>query len=107
MYSATKISLFIVNYGKELRIRENIRKKRKSRKINEICKKNKEILVKEWKKKDKIMLSIKDLVFKKKLVRKLLDQYINQYIINKIVFTNTVKLRLLTLIRVHLVINIS
>jgi len=42
------------------------------------------------------MLSIKDLVFKKKLVRKLLDQYINQYIINKIVFTNTVKLRLLT-----------
>ena len=96
MYSATKISLFIVNYGKELRIRENIRKKRKSREINEICKKNKEILVKKWKKKDKIMLSIKDLVFKKKLVRKLLDQYINQYIINKIVFTNTVKLRLLT-----------
>jgi len=96
MYSATKISLFIVNYGKELRIRENIRKKRKSREINEICKKNKEILVKKWKKKDKIMLSIKDLVFKKKLVRKLLDQYINQYIINKIVFTNIVKLRLLT-----------
>jgi len=47
MYSATKISLFIVNYGKELRIRENIRKKRKSREINEICKKNKEILVKK------------------------------------------------------------
>jgi len=59
------------------------------------------------KEKNKIMLSIKDLVFKKKLARKLLDQYIDQYIINKIVFTNIVKLRLLTLIRVYLVVNIS
>ena len=37
-YLTTKISLFIVNYRKELRIRANIRKKRKSK----ICKKNKE-----------------------------------------------------------------
>ena len=59
------------------------------------------------KEKNKIMLSIKDLVFKKKLARKLLNQYIDQYIINKIVFTNIVKLRLLTLIRVYLVVNIS
>ena len=48
--------------------------------------------VKEWKKVDKVMLSIKDLVFKEKLARKLVDQYIGPYIINEVVSTNTIKL---------------
>ena len=39
-----------------------------------------------------MMLSTKDLVFKKRPTRKLVDQYINPYIINKIVSTNTIKL---------------
>jgi len=38
------------------------------------------------------MLSIKNLVFKKQLVRKLVDQYISPYIINEVVSTNVVKL---------------
>jgi len=38
------------------------------------------------------MLSMKDLVFKKRLAKKLVDQYIGPYIINKVVFTNVVKL---------------
>ena len=46
-------------------------------------------------------------MFKKKLAKKLVDQYVGLYIINEIVFTNTVKLQLPTLIRIHLVINIS
>ena len=46
-------------------------------------------------------------MFKKKLAKKLVDQYVGLYIINEIVFTNVVKLQLPTLIRIHLVINIS
>ena len=36
------------------------------------------------------MLSTKDLVFKERPVKKLIDQYIGSNIINKIVFTNVV-----------------
>jgi len=63
--------------------------------------------VEEWKKGDKMMLSMKDLVFKERLARKLVDWYIGSYIIDKIVSTNVIKLQLLTLIRIHLVINVS
>ena len=62
---------------------------------------------KKWKKEDRIMLSTKNLVFKKRLVRKLVDQYVGLYIIEKVISTNTVKLQLPTLIKIHLVINIS
>ena len=44
------------------------------------------------KKGDKVMLSTKDLVFKKRLVKKLVDQYISSYFINEVVSTNVVKL---------------
>ena len=54
-----------------------------------------------------MMLSMKDLVFKERLARKLVDWYIGSYIIDKIVSTNVIKLQLLTLIRIHLVINVS
>ena len=47
---------------------------------------------KEWKKEDKVILSIKDLVFKKRPAKKLVDQYIGLYFINKVVSTNAVKL---------------
>jgi len=39
-----------------------------------------------------MILSMKDLVFKKRLARKLIDQYIGPYIIEKVIFTNIVKL---------------
>ena len=51
------------------------------------------------------MLSIKDLVFKEKPVKKLVDQYIGPF--NKIVSINVVKLQLPTLMRIHLVVNFS
>jgi len=44
------------------------------------------------KKGDKVMLSTKDLVFKKRLVKKLVDQYVGLYLIDKVVSTNAVKL---------------
>ena len=53
------------------------------------------------------MLSTKDLVFKERLVKKLIDRYVGPYIIDEIVSTNVVKLRLPTLMRIHLVVNIS
>ena len=54
-----------------------------------------------------MMLNTKDLVFKKRLAKKLVDWYISLYIINKVVLTNIIKLQLLTLMRIHLVVNIS
>ena len=53
------------------------------------------------------MLSIKDLVFKERLAKKLVDQYVGLYIIKEVVFTNAVKLQLLTSIRIHPVVNVS
>ena len=61
----------------------------------------------EWKVRDKVILSMKDLMFKKRLVKKLANQYISLYFIKKVVFTNIVKLQLSTSIRIHLVVNIS
>jgi len=43
-------------------------------------------------KEDKVMLSIKNLVFKKRPAKKLVNQYIGPYFINKVVSTNAVKL---------------
>jgi len=48
------------------------------------------------------MLSTKDLVFKERLAKKLVDQYASLY--NTI---SIVKLWLLTLMNIHLVVNIS
>ena len=53
------------------------------------------------------MLSTKDFMFKKRLAKKLVDQYISPYIIDKVVSTNAVKLQLPTSLRIHLVVNIS
>jgi len=46
----------------------------------------------EWKVRDKVILSMKDLIFKERLTRKLVDRYIGPYIIDKVVSTNAVKL---------------
>ena len=46
----------------------------------------------EWKKGDKIMLSTKDLVFKERLVHKLVEEYVGLYEIEEVVLSNVVKL---------------
>ena len=63
--------------------------------------------IEEQKVEDRVMLSTKYLVFKKRLARKLVDQYVGPYIINKIISTNAVKLQLPTSMRIHPVVNIS
>jgi len=61
----------------------------------------------EWKKEDKVMLSTKDLVFKERLARKLVERFIGPYKIEEVVSTNAVKLQLPSLMRIHLVVNVS
>ena len=63
--------------------------------------------VKEWKKDNRVMLSIKNLVFKKRLVRKLTKRYVEPYVVEKLVSKNVVKLKLPAFIRIHLIVNIS
>jgi len=53
------------------------------------------------------MLSIKDLVFKERPAKKLVDWYMDPYFIAKVVSTNAVKLQLSTSMRIHLIVNIS
>ena len=50
---------------------------------------------------------MKDLVFKKQLARKLVNQYVGSYTIEEVVSTNAVKLQLPTSMRIYLVVNIS
>ena len=52
-------------------------------------------------------MSTKDLVFKKRPVRKLTERYVGPYMIEEVVLLNIVKLQLLILMRIHPVVNIS
>jgi len=53
------------------------------------------------------MLSTKNLVFKKRLAKKLIERYMRLYKIEEVVLKNAVKLKLLVSMRIHLVVNIS
>jgi len=46
-------------------------------------------------------------VFKKRLVKKLTEQYVESYVIKEVVLKNAVKLKLLASMRIHLVVNVS
>jgi len=128
---ATKVSPFMANYGRELRMEGNIRKKGKVESAMEFVERMKKVYeeagvtlkrtqkemkryvdysrreTEEWKKGDKVLLSTKDLVFKERLVRKLMERYVGSYKIEEVVLSNAVKLWLPTSIRIYLVVNIS
>ena len=96
-YMATKVLPFIANYERELRIGGNIRKRGKVEKAMEFVERMKKVHeeagvvlkkaqedmkrqadkgrkeTKDWKKGDRVLLSTKDLVFKKRPARKLVD----------------------------------
>ena len=57
---------------------------------------------KEWKKRDRVLLSTKDLVFKERPVRKLTERYVRPYKIEEVISSNAVKLRLPTSMRILL-----
>ena len=61
----------------------------------------------KWKKGDRVLLSTKDLVFKERPVRKLMERCIGPYAIKEVVLSNAVKLQLPTSMRIHSVVNIS
>ena len=52
-------------------------------------------------------MNTKDLMFKERPARKLVDQYVGPYTIEEVVSTNAVKLQLPTSMRIHLVVNVS
>ena len=115
-HSITKVSLFMANYGRELRIEVDLRRKGKMEKVTEfvermrkmqketgaVLKKAQEEMKRQadrerkkaevWKVGDKVMLSMKDLAFKKRLAKKLVNQYVGLYTIKEVVSTNAVKL---------------
>ena len=130
-HSVTKILPFMANYGKELRMGGNIRKKGKVEKATEFVERMKKVHeevgaalkkvqedmkrqadkerkeTENWKKGDRVLLSTKDLVFKERPARKLVDRYVGLYTIEEVVSTNAVKLQLPILMRIHLVVNVS
>jgi len=130
-HTATKMSPFMANYGRELRMGGDIRKKGKVESATEFVERMKKVHkeagtalkktqeemkryadrnrreIEKWKKRDKVLLSTKYLVFKERLVLKLTERYVGPYAIEEIISTNAVKLRLSSSMRIHLVVNVS
>ena len=52
-------------------------------------------------------MSTKDLVFKERPTKKLMERYMGLYVIEEVVSSNAVKLKLPSSIRIYLVVNIS
>ena len=116
VHTATKVLPFMANYGRELRMGDDIRRRGKVEKVMEFVERMKKVHkdagavlkkvqedmkrqadrerreAKDWKRGDRILLSTKDLVFKERPVRKLVDQYVGPYTIEEVVSTNAVKL---------------
>ena len=131
VHTATKVLPFIANYGEKVRMGGDIRKKGKvesatesverMKKVHEeaeaALKKTQEEIerytdrsrkeTEKWEKGDRVLLSTKDLVFKERPARKLMEQYMGPYVIEEVVSLNAVKLRLLSSMRIHPVINVS
>ena len=131
VYMVTKVSPFMANYGKELRMGGNIRRKGKVESVTEFIERMKKVqeeaeaalrkIQKEmkryadrgrketegWKKGDRVLLSTKDLVFKERPSKKLMERYVGPYAIEEVVSSNVVKLQLPSSMRIHLVVNIS
>ena len=130
-HTTTKVSPFMANYGRELMMGGNIRKKGKVESATEFVERMKKVYkeagtalkriqeemkryvdhsrkeTEKWKRGDRVLLSTKDLVFKERPVRKLTERYVEPYEIEEVVSSNAVKLRLPTSMRIHLVVNVS
>jgi len=132
VYTVTKTSPFQVNYGRELRMGFDIRKKGKNEKAKEFVKEMKErheearaALVKsqeeikrqadrnrkeaeEYRVGDKVLISTKDFLMElmKRVTKKLTEKFIGPYVVKKIVSENAVELELPASLRIHLVVNV-
>jgi len=120
VHTATKTSLFQVNYGRELRMGFDIRKKEKNKKTEEFAREMKErheearaVLVRsqeeikrqanrnrkeaeEYRVGDKVLISTKDFLMElmKRATKKLTEKFIGPYMVKKIVSENAVELEL-------------
>ena len=116
VHMATKVSLFMANYGREMRMGRDIRKKGKVESAMEFVERMKRVHeeaevalrktqeemkryvdrgrkeTEKWKKGDRVLLSTKNLVFKERPSKKLTERYVGPYAIEEVVFSNTVKL---------------
>ena len=132
VHTATKMSLFQVNYGRELRMGFDIRKKGKNEKAEEFAREMKErheearaVLVRlqeeikrqadrnrkeaeEYRIGDRVLISTKDFLMElmKRATKKLMEKFIRLYMVKKIVLENVVELELPVLLWIHLVVNI-
>ena len=97
IYLTTKMSLFVANYGRKLRIEVDLKRKEKMEKVMEFVERIRKVQeevrvalkkvqeemkrqadrgrkeVEEWKVGNRVMLSMKDLVFKERPVKKLVN----------------------------------
>ena len=116
VHTATKVSPFMANYGKELRMRGDIRRKGKVESATEFVERMKKVHeeaeaalkktqeemkryvdrerkeTENWEKGDQVLLSTKDLVFKERPTKKLMERYVGLYVIEEVVSSNAVKL---------------
>ena len=132
VHTATKMSPFKANYGREPRMGFDIRKKEKNEKAEEFAREIKErhekaraALVRsqeemkrqadrsrketeEYRVDDKVLISTKDFLEKlmKRTMKKLMEKFIGLYVVKKIVSENAVELKLLVLLRIHPVVNV-
>ena len=132
VHTATKMSPFQVNYGREPRMGFDIRKKGKNEKAEELVREMKEkheearaALVRsqeemkrqanrsrkeaeEYRVGDKVLISTKDFLMelRKRATKKLTEKFIGPYVVKKIVSENTVELELLAVLRIHPVVNV-
>ena len=105
---ATKVSPFMANYGKEMRMGGDIRKKEKVESATEFVERMKKVHeeaevalrktqeemkryadrgrkeMEKWKKGDWVLLSTKDLVFKERPSKKLTERYVGPYTIEEV-----------------------
>jgi len=131
VHTATKILPFMANYRKELRMGGDIRRKGKVESATEFVERMKKVHeeaeaalrktqeemkrytdrgrkeTEVWKKEDRVLLSTKGLVFKERPTKKLMERYMEPYVIEEVVSSNAVKLRLPSLMKIHLVVNVS
>ena len=131
VHAMTKVSPFMANYGREMRMGGDIRRKGKVESVTEFVERMKKVHkeaeaalkktqeemkryvdrgrkeTEKWKKGDRVLLSTKDLVFKERPTKKLMERYVGLYVIEEVVSSNAVKLRLPSSMRIHLVVNIS
>ena len=116
VHTVTKVSPFMANYRREIRMGGDIRKKGKVENATEFVERMKKVHeeaeaalrktqeemkryadrgrkeTEKWKKGDQVLLSTKDLVFKERPSKKLTERYVGPYVIEEVVSSNVVKL---------------